>query len=377
MKVHDETINSSLIVINKNPLGETVSQFTVAIPSLHDRVPLVSTSPGDKKNPTDYAYNAYRDMMYRGKITALSKLNPNTYFISQELHGVVGSRLDNRLGSSLVSKKDAIYNRALAKLYDKVRGGLDLSVAVAESHETARMLNILERFRKWSEGVPPKEVNFNWRQPLNRLGNRWLEWHLAVRPILQDLYNATDEFYRHKLPKLMQVNAQVTVPMPKGIPVAKEYPNDPVSYAEVIGFEGIRFSLQFQDSGGFDLKRWSSLNPVSIAWELLPLSFVVDYFYNISQMLRSLETSLLYDSRFVSGYWTWLYWFKASHRDVGLRRKGEDPQYLYDVTASSDVTRFERTVLHSMPLPKPPVFKLPTSWQQLVTMASLLAVKLK
>jgi hypothetical protein len=375
MKVHDDKSYSILTMHSKNASGVVVSTDVVSILSLQDTVPVFSTSQGDKKNPNNHKYSAYRELTYRGKELVFNKLNATQYYNRQENYGVFGNKLGSRL--NLPSEKDAIYNRALAKLYEKVRGGLDLSVAVAESHETARMLNILERFRKWAEGAPPKEVNFNWRQPLNRLGNRWLEWHLAVRPLLQDLYGSVDEFYRHKLPRLMQVQAKVTVPMPKHVAVAKEYANDPVSYAEVDGFEGIMFSLQFQDSGGFDLKRWSSLNPVSIAWELMPLSFVVDYFYNISQMLRSLETSLLYNSSFVRGYWTWLYFYKASHRDVGVRKAGGDPYYVIDKTASSDVTHFERNVLLNMPLPKPPVFKLPTSWQQLVTMASLLAVKLK
>jgi len=51
-----------------------------------------------------------------------------------------------------------------------------------------------------------------------------------------------------------------------------------------------------------DLARWGSLNPMSIGWEILPYSFVVDWFLNVGQFLRNAETALLYGSAVSDGY---------------------------------------------------------------------------
>jgi hypothetical protein len=48
--------------------------------------------------------------------------------------------------------------------------------------------------------------------------------------------------------------------------------------------------------------RWYSLNPVSIAWELMPFSFVVDWFMNVGDYLRNLESQLIYSRFFATGY---------------------------------------------------------------------------
>ena len=48
---------------------------------------------------------------------------------------------------------------------------------------------------------------------------------------------------------------------------------------------------------------YTSMNPASIKWELVPYSFVVDWFYDIGSYLRGCETSTIYSSVFKAG-WT-------------------------------------------------------------------------
>lgn len=372
MENHNTTENRRTLLRFYDPTGNTVGQYDLTVPAIRDIVNFHSVVQGDKKNPMDFMYRTTNEVGYYGK-EEVYETSPMFYRTSS-LEGQFGSFLSDRL-ESLTWNRDALYNLALSRLIEKVRGQLDLSVAVAESHSTARMLNVYDRVSRYFEGVPAAKAGFRWTQPLRELGGKWLEWHLGLRPLLQDMYGSIDEFYRHKVPALLQVSAKAQTKL-GNLPVAKLYPSDPVDFAEGDGIQGCRFAIQFRDSGGFDLKRWTSLNPVSIAWELLPLSFVIDYFYDIGNMLRNLESSLAYESAFVSGYYTELFAVQYSHRELGQRNKTSTGHSFFDAHASFTRKNFNRNVLSSMPAPRLPTFKLPTSWQQLITMAALCAVRL-
>lgn len=371
MKNQNITQNGTVVSRNYDLNGNVTSVQTGTTVSLYDVVTGYSLVVGDKKKPNSFAYETLRDLTYRGRADLFQKA---PFYKSSDSLGVFGSRLSDRL-PTISWQRTLYYNRALSKLVEKCRGSLDLSVAVAESAETARMLNAVERVRKFLDGVPPSKVGFRWTQPLRELGTRWLEWHLAIKPLIQDVYGSIDEFLRHKVPSLLEINSKAYGQF-GDVEVSKLYPNDPKSVAVGSGVQGCYFAIRMKDHGGFDLKRWTSLNPASIAWELLPLSFVADYFYDVGNFLRNLETSLLYQTDFVDGYYTELYSVHYGHREVGPRGDTSTRVYFYDASASYDRTRFFRSVLSSMPLPRAPTFKLPTSWQQLVTLASLLAVKL-
>lgn len=373
MENHYRLEQGKVRIIDYDPLGNEVGGGLYPVPAILDSVSGHSVVQGDKKSPQNFGYTTISDLGYIGKWELYQKAP--IFYKSTSANGNFGAFLSDRL-PSLVWNRDALYNKALSRLIEKVRGQLDLSVAVAESHSTARMLNVYDRVTRYFEGVPTeRKANFRWTQPLRGLGGKWLEWHLGLRPLLEDLYGSIDEFYRHKVPGLLQVSASASDKIER-IPVAKLYSNDPQVFAEGEGKEGCRFALQLKDNGGFDLKRWTSLNPASIAWELLPLSFVIDYFYDIGNMLRNLESSLAYESVFVSGYSTELFAVSLYHRELGQRGDTSERVYFYDAHASYTLKRFSRNVLSSMPLPRPPTFNLPTSWQQLITMAALCAVRL-
>lgn len=383
MQNRNEISNSGYTSTSYNVAGQVVSTSSGVLPGYWDSVEYFGTVNGDKRAPNPHRYDTRLENSWKGSWKLYRTITPyGPVYLSQEVKGNIGGRLSSRINLPAFNV-DLLYNRAVAKLYDRVRGSLDLSIAVAEASETKRMLNAMNQIEELLKDLPKKGEFFDWRKPLRVLGGRWLQWHLAIKPLIQDIYGSVDEFYRHKVPTLLEVNCKVYQPMPKAMLLSKMYSSDPETYAKVDGLIGVTMHVRFKDNGGFDLQRWTSLNPVSIAWELLPLSFVFDYFMNVSQFLRSLESSLSTNSLFVDGYWSKLYAVDASCREVGIRGRsafsGGDTgsHYFYDQTASLRYVFFERSRLSSMPTPRLPTFVLPTSWQKLVTMASLLAVRLK
>jgi len=76
---------------------------------------------------------------------------------------------------------------------------------------------------------------------------------------------------------------------------------------------GITFALRNQTL--YDLDRYGLLDPLSLAWELLPLSFVVDWFTGVGNFLdswtRPLGLAFLdgYKTLYLRNYWTCDYMF--------------------------------------------------------------------
>jgi hypothetical protein len=62
----------------------------------------------------------------------------------------------------------------------------------------------------------------------------------------------------------------------------------------------MRYSLP----AGQQIYNWTSLNPYSVSWELLPLSFVADWVFQVGDYLESMENAYLFASNFRGGYFT-------------------------------------------------------------------------
>jgi hypothetical protein len=88
------------------------------------------------------------------------------------------------------------------------------------------------------------------------------------------------------------------------------------------------------------------------------------------------ETSLLYDNQFESGYVTYLYADEARHNDRYFAKDGTS-RIAKDATSSYKFVSFERVPLGSYPLPRLPVLRVPTASSQLLTMAALLSQHLR
>jgi len=257
-------------------------------------------------------------------------------------------------------------NAAIAKLGDNVRGNLDVSVDLAEAHKTAHMLKLQRKVidytrvftRKW--GV------------IKSAANAWLEYTYGVKPLLQTLYGVADENLRTVINKTSRFSARVSsryVPQTCTVwtifgPVAFPVRDSNIKVSVSIGCD--------MRTDQFDLARWSSLNPVSIAWELLPYSFVVDWFLNVGGYLRDMETYLLYANKFRSGYMTTLV---TGGCNLQLIDFGKGPGEIYHQSVWAGgvtVVDIQRSILSSYPAPTLPSFDARLGSSRLISGAALL-----
>jgi hypothetical protein len=344
------------------------SGSTQQVVRLRDNINGYESNLGDKKNPTRHAYETLIDSYYVGTME-YTDTSDSSYFVRDSGTLPITSLYSLTGVHSIAAMKQSLYNRAIAQLNEKTRGGLDLSIAAAEYHSTAKMFGSLGRLGSYVKS------GSGWlKNGLGTGGRNWLAYNLGWRPLVQDIYGSVDEYYRSKMPRLLEITAKASQKLGP-VPVARLNLYEPKSSAKRSGIAGVHIHLRLRDKG-FDIARWSSLNPVSIAWELMPYSFVVDYFYDIGAMLRGVETSLLYDNQFESGYITYLYADEAVHTDNYSARDGTSI-ISKNATSSYKFVSFERVPLGSYPLPRLPVLRLPTASTQLLTMAALLSQHLR
>jgi len=272
--------------------------------------------------------------------------------------------------------RDGVYNAALEKLNSKVRGDLDLGVTLAEFGQVTKMMKssaAMLNFAKASGFGTTKD-----------LANGWLQWQYGWKPLMSDLFGVLNESLNITLSTIRRVSGASHQPI-EGL--GSRYPG---LYAGGHYFESInkgygkaacRIVLELEIPGN-TLDRWSSLNPVSLAWELTPYSFVIDWVYDIGSFLRAAETALLYNCRFRSGYVSELFAFDGTERikKPYFEAPYSNPPYTIEVSGhGGDIKRrqFVRTKLTSYPLPRQPMFKVDLGSARLLTLASLLRQMLK
>lgn len=276
----------------------------------------------------------------------------------------------------------SVGNQALSRLNDSVRGNLDLSIALAEAGKTAQMVTRVAKVLSFARSKKPRG-GYPIPGPLRRLNdasyalaNGYLEFKYGWKPLLSDVFNAADESIRCTLNQLQRFRASASVPLTgaKTVYTSIGGPDTPIHVEWAGGRLSTTYSmvLRIPDSS-FDIARWSSLNPLTIGWELIPYSFVVDWFVGVGSYLRNVETALYYNTQFVSGYRSdFCFWpFKAKliqHTSFGSGKKIETQ----DLIAFKSYVQFNRSVLQSYPSPSLPHFRADLGASQLTSAAALL-----
>lgn len=266
-----------------------------------------------------------------------------------------------------------VYNMALEKLNSKVRGGLDLSIMLAEAKTTARMIKSLGKLTDFAR--------------LRRFGstkdlaNGWLQYQYGWKPLMSDIFGIANESINIVLATIQKVRSRVT------LPIEVDFVKGPY---QVAGLTSVKTSIRGKGKqsctivleldvpqSSFDVARWTSLNPVSIAWELTPYSFVIDWFYDVGSYLRNLESALYYNTLFRSGYTSELYAYDGKQSVINHRSQFSGYYYLLNAVAGVRRREFVRTKLTSYPLPRKPTFSVDLNSSRLLSAAALLRQLLK
>lgn len=351
-------------------VGAIHSYQTFVGPKSYDAVSSSSIVQGNFKTPNHWSYEVIHERKPFGtNVWNIYYRGNNWLTTTYEGYIATGSASDWHNGISYPSN---IYNDALSKLNEKTRGNLDLSVALAEAGATVRMFNVIKTGTEFLKAR-------NWRQIAKNVANARLEYAYGWKPLASDIYNALDQSISIALNRIEHFEVSTYKTIVDG-PSTFDFDNYGAitKTARRTGKHICKLSIAL-DTSGNDIDKWTSLNPISIAWELLPYSFVVDWFIDVGSYLRNLETSLLYANKFVSGYRTECTFFDAKWDCAVTRSSGWYPVYTYSVFASAayKYRKQTRTILHSYPAPKLPSFEVDLGSGRLLNAAALLMQLIK
>lgn len=325
------------------------------------------STTGNRKDPNGQTFSILEEKYPQGVITYRNTTS------SSRLEGCVGSDTYHHMPSSVdISLPVATrYNKALDKFYDKVRNSdLNLAVDIAGRRQLYAMLGGFARnltSLPKAFGLLVKSLRYS---PSKAMGNAWLKYQYGIRPAMDTAYGLA-QFARSHMQKI-KIKSRSTSKVVQDF-VTKQSGYYPNVHRHIQSSHRIEIGATYvvSDPQLFDSTRLTSLNPAAIAWELVPYSFVIDWFVDIGGYLQAYENSMVNGLTFLNGYtthtsmtnmsgshygsWTYAGWSCFSYTTFSRVEKGKS-----------------RVVMTSFPKPVTPSFKISLGASRVMSAVALL-----
>lgn len=292
--------------------------------------------------------------------------------------------------------------RALEKLLEQVRGThANLSVDFAEGRQTLAMLakavkvkqyvfefaRDIVKSRKYRKIRPGPTQG---QRRLDYVNGKWLEYRYGWMPLVSSLYDLTDALRKER------VSGPVVLKARSGRKAQLKYKDARAGNLGTVNTlltidqsQRSEYCGRFQLQPGYSFADFTSLNPALVAWELLPFSFIADWFLGIGQCLENWENYFLYRNAYQGGYLTRttkedrvVYTYEYASRaytyfpDGSISNSG---YFLWNDTQTSTIfQRYkQRYPLASLPTPNGPRVKANLQPKQFMDIAALVSQYVK
>lgn len=297
-----------------------------------------------------------------------------------------------------VSYSTYVRDHSILKAYsDLQKRKISFGVAAAEARKTfgmvenrtSRVFRALLQARRGhflaaAKTLDLPNLNKFSRSTSMKMADFWLEYSFGWKPLLSDIKGAIDEYDRI---------TQSPLPFVTGIgnmkesqesfydytsstsyPTSSRMPHFRTEIQNKVWFAKTRIDYVVGNKALADSSRLGILNPLEVAWELFPWSFVIDWFIPVEGYIRAFtaDAGLVY----LGGTTT-----EFCSADV-LAKYIPQPISGYDIEGSGEAYRrrkqFKRLV-HNLPpgLPIMPPMGLPKSMYQVLHSLSLLRTRFK
>lgn len=276
----------------------------------------VTSQNGDKKAPCPHTYRIY-DCYSGWKQTEFRASNgswttPVTHLDSPSWANIFPYQVeDARFNTRSIMNEftwDSCRERALEKFYEKVRGNSEVLIDLAEAGQTIRMVRSATKLKSTMITFV-KEMLKGKKRSTKEIASKWLEYRYGWLPLLGTIYDAGENLRRKVRVDPYTVRTRTTSSKERtvtqnsgsGETLVSMYVNAKLHARYQLSITFKPPSVQLQQ-----LLNWTSLNPLTIAWELVPLSFVADWFVNVGDQLRAWENYVIYQNQFLHGFETYL-----------------------------------------------------------------------
>jgi len=244
---------------------------------------------------------------------------------------------DRVLSSTQVNQaRMAAYEKLKAKLSDRASMGENL-IDVRKSLSTieTRAFQLFDFTRAVKKGRLGDAARIlrtpmpKTKDPVKEQANNWLEYHLGIEPVVNDIYNAIDILQNPIKNVFVKGRGSVG-----GFMLRKVTTGDPWSanYQDWINKVRVEYRAEVAISNPnlYLANSLGLLNPVQVLWQVIPLSFVLDWFVNVEQFLGTAsdfwgltvlnpQTTVTYDGLY-DEWWNTYGWI-AKLRTVGMSRQ--------------------------------------------------------
>jgi hypothetical protein len=205
--------------------------------------------------------------------------------------------------------------KALRKLIERAESGIEGNIAqdIAQIGQTTRLItNTCKRLVKsitaLKKGNIPGAVDALWRGHMPRyhgkgpsigksLASNWLELQYGWKPLIQDVKASMDALKRlndTSSPLVRRVTASAKVKTNSASPILSQFsnPSNRIGTHNVDSFTSVKFVLRYKIDDRFKafLAQTGFTNPINLVWEIVPFSFVVDWFIPIGPYLETLSS---------------------------------------------------------------------------------------
>jgi hypothetical protein len=242
--------------------------------------------------PIDRPLQYFIDVAYNR-----SSVNNNLGFGSQWFGGGASYPYS---GGALVPNTEAGYSNELNIAYERLVGSISnssqLGATLAEGRQSLAMMysrfgqlikftryvrsfNFVAAAREVNLAITPKGVSAK-----RSLANNWLEYSFGWKPLIEDIYNAADHL-QNPIKSVRPTGSARATHSYKNVSgsVASGFWNIQTVFGSRYAKLGCEVSIN--NANLYLLNRLGLANPASVVWELIPFSFVVDWFTTVGQFL--------------------------------------------------------------------------------------------
>lgn len=252
--------------------------------------------------------------------------SPNSYAGAEVIAG------PSTLGNELNMAKQRAYDNFVAAAK---QNSASLGTAYAERHQsismvTQRAVQLAKGFSQLRKGdvngmlktygisrrtVSAKKVARTKRavRAGGNVGNLWLEYHFGWEPLVKDVYESVNVLQTPPPYHPNKVRGRGTMVVPDKLVYDDSKTSDFWQKHWIQGRISVLMcaNVTVRDPNAFLANQLGLVNPASIAWELVPFSFVVDWFGNVGKFLNSFTDFVGLD---VTGATTTTFYQLMSHR---------------------------------------------------------------